>query len=81
MKKTKPEQTTQKNPPYAFGGGILKLLREDAELTLEQLSLHLGRNRQSIAKWEKGTRTPDLKTIIVIAQFFKMKPSDFIVQA
>jgi len=46
----------------------LKRLRQQHQLTQEELAEELGVSRQVIAKWEKGESTPDLQFCIQMAE-------------
>ena len=48
----------------------LKKLREDAELTQEELALRLNISRSAIAKWEQGKGMPSLDLLKSLALFF-----------
>lgn len=48
-------------------GGVLKRLREDCGLTVEQVSSHLGVSRDAIFDWEGGARVPDLVGLAALA--------------
>lgn len=48
----------------------LKKLRKDKMISQKSLSEALQLSRSTIAQYEGGTRTPDLQTLIRIAQFF-----------
>ncbi len=59
-------------------GDILKKLREESELTQEELALRLGINRSSIAGYEsKNVKKPEFDTFIKIADYFKVS-ADFL---
>ncbi len=48
----------------------IKELREQRRLNQEGLALKLNVSQSTISAYEKGERTPDLKTLISIANFF-----------
>lgn len=48
----------------------LKQLRVERQLSQEGLALRLNISQSTISAYEIGDRTPDLKTLIVIARFF-----------
>ena len=50
----------------------LKELREKQGLSQNQLGKHLGFTRSTICQYEKGTREPDYKTLIKLANFFNV---------
>lgn len=47
-------------------------LRNLHELTQEQVAEMLGVTSQAISKWERGTSYPDIETLPIIANFFKV---------
>ena len=48
----------------------LKELREERRLSQDGLALKLNVSQSTISAYEIGERTPDLETLIAIAQFF-----------
>ena len=48
----------------------LKELREEQRLSQNGLALKLNVSQSTISAYEVGDRTPDLETLIAIAQFF-----------
>ena len=50
----------------------LTLLRKEKGLSQVELSKELGISQQSISKYENGTREPDNKTLINIANYFNV---------
>lgn len=48
----------------------IRQLREDKELTQEELAKVLGISRATLASWEIGRREPDFETASKIADFF-----------
>ena len=48
----------------------LKELREEQRLSQDGLALKLNVSQSTISAYEVGDRTPDLETLIAIAQFF-----------
>lgn len=48
----------------------LRELRKEAHLTTTALGEILGCSNQAITNYELGNRTPDLKTLIMIADYF-----------
>lgn len=47
---------------------IVRIARQRAGLTQEQLALRSGHPRESIARWETGAREPSLKTLQSVAE-------------
>jgi len=48
----------------------LKELREEAGLSMRQLSAKIGFTDVAIGKWEKGLQVPNIDTLNVFADFF-----------
>lgn len=48
----------------------LKELRDSSGLTQVKLAEQLGVVQQTVAKWEKGTASPDPDTLVLIADIF-----------
>ena len=53
-------------------GKRLRELREEKELGQKELALALNTSKQNISRWEKGYFEPDQKTIVSLAQYFKV---------
>jgi DNA-binding XRE family transcriptional regulator len=53
-------------------GERFKQLREEANLTMEQLAASLGTKKQTISRYENNQREPEYATLIKIAQFFNV---------
>ena len=51
-------------------GKNLKTLREDNDLTQEDLASSLAVSRQAICMWEKGERMPKVSILTKIAKIF-----------
>lgn len=58
----------------------LKYLREKRGVNQKDLSLSLGLSQAAVGNWESGSRTPDIETIIKLAQFFDVTLDDFILR-
>lgn len=50
----------------------LKELREESSLSQLELGKKLNVTQAGVAKWEAGTREPDLDMLIIIAQYFNV---------
>ena len=48
----------------------LKLLRKQKHMSQLSLAMKLNTTQMSISRYETGKRKPDLKTLILIADFF-----------
>ncbi|MGN6276697.1 MAG: helix-turn-helix domain-containing protein [Solirubrobacterales bacterium] len=55
--------TPESAKPQPFVAAILKLLRERADLTQEELALELGMSPSEISHLESGRRNPTLGTL------------------
>lgn len=55
----------------------LKELRNEKELSQDELAKQTGLSRSAISAWESGTRVPAATTIIVLAKFFGVS-SDYL---
>lgn len=49
-----------------------KFLREKAGLTQAEFAEKHGLSQQAISKYENGTREPDLKTLIIFADYYNV---------
>ena len=58
----------------------LKYLREKRGMNQKDLSVSLGLSQAAVGNWESGSRTPDIETIIKLAQFFDVTLDDFILR-
>ena len=50
----------------------LKDLRMEKGLTLKQLSEHIGVSFNTISRWEREERVPNIENIVALAEFFKV---------
>jgi Predicted transcriptional regulators len=50
----------------------LKILRLEEGLSQQELSLKLNIPRTTISSWELGRRSPDIKMLEILADFFKV---------
>ena len=51
-------------------GGFLKELRQEKQMTQEQLAEQMGVSRRTVSRWETGNNLPDLSVIIELADFY-----------
>ncbi|MBR2614961.1 MAG: helix-turn-helix transcriptional regulator [Clostridia bacterium] len=56
----------------------LKELREEKNLTQNELGIEVGVSQAAIARWEEGKRSPNLEAIIALAKFFDVT-SDYLI--
>lgn len=59
-------------------GPQLVKLRESRSLTQYQLANQTGITRAAISHYEKGRREPDIETLVMLADFFKVSLDDFV---
>lgn len=57
----------------AYTGSNLKVRREAALLTQEELAKKIGVIKQTIIAWEKGRATPSFKHLRVLRDIFETK--------
>ncbi len=50
----------------------LKDLRMEKGLSLKQLSEHIGVSFNTISRWEREERVPNIENIVALAEFFKV---------
>ena len=62
-------------------GAIVRELREERDLSQEDLALAAERHRTYISLLERGRNSPSLKTIFQIAEVFGIKPSELLERA
>ena len=51
-------------------GGFLKELRQEKQMTQEQLAEQMGVSRRTVSRWETGNNLPALSVIIELADFY-----------
>jgi len=51
-------------------GKKIKELREEKELSQKMLGKELNLSQATIARWETGVRTPDIYSVVILADFF-----------
>jgi transcriptional regulator with XRE-family HTH domain len=59
-------------------GDKIKLLRQEAGYTQEELAKKMGLAKSTIAHYESGRREPDTKTIIKIANLFNISTDNIL---
>lgn len=62
----------------AFINDIIKIKREELNLTQEELAEKIGVTRQAISKWELNKNLPDVYSIKKLAEVFNMDANDLI---
>lgn len=53
-------------------GGFLKELRQEKQLTQEQLAEQLCVSRRTVSRWETGNNLPDLSVLVELADFYSV---------
>ncbi len=53
-------------------GTFLKELRNEKNITQEQLAEKLGVSRRTVSRWETGSNMPDLDLLIVMADHYEV---------
>lgn len=59
-------------------GKNIKRLRNEHNLTQEEIANHLGISFQSISKWERGDGYPDIEMLPTLANYFKVSIDELI---
>ena len=54
-------------------GENIKKLRNEKQVTQEQLAAHLSISSQSVSKWENNVNTPDIFLLPAIAEYFEVQ--------
>ena len=62
-------------------GSIIRMKREEAGLTQQQLGDLLFVSRQTVSRWEGGSRNPDLLTLRKIASILNISNEDVLMSA
>ena len=55
-------------------------LRKDAGLSQQQLADDLNLSRRAISLWETGRRTPDIQSVLLLADYFQVS-LDYLVKS
>lgn len=53
-------------------GGFLKELRQEKQITQEQLAEQMGVSRRTVSRWETGNNLPDLSVLVELADFYNV---------
>lgn len=53
------------------------MLRKEAQMTQEELAKACHVSRQAVSRWEKGETKPDIESLVLLAQTFKISIDDF----
>lgn len=55
----------------------LKELREEKNMSLKKLAKETGFSDTALGRWERGTQIPNIETLIILCQYFKVT-SDYL---
>ena len=50
----------------------LKEIRKDKGLSMSELANKIGVSTNTISRWERGERIPNLEALVALAKFFKV---------
>lgn len=50
----------------------LKEMRKDKGLSMSELANKIGVSTNTISRWERGERIPNLEALVALAKFFKV---------
>mgnify|MGYP002796210196 FL=1 len=50
----------------------LKEIRKDKGLSMSELANKIGVSTNTISRWERGERIPNLEALVTLAKFFKV---------
>ncbi len=56
----------------------LKLIREGENITQSQLAKETGIKQQSISRWERGERLPNILDLVKLANYYKISVDELI---
>ena len=59
-------------------GAFLKKLRNEKNLTQEQLAEKFGVSRRSVSRWEGGYNLPDIDILIKMSEFYEVELKDLL---
>ncbi|MGO2565433.1 MAG: helix-turn-helix transcriptional regulator [Brochothrix thermosphacta] len=59
-------------------GEKLKMLREQTDITQEEVSQKLNVTRQSVCNWENNKNYPDLTTLVTLSQLYNISLDDLL---
>lgn len=53
-------------------GGFLKELRQEKQITQEQLAEQMGVSRRTVSRWETGNNLPDLSVLVELSDYYNV---------
>ena len=59
-------------------GNKINQLRKLSGMTQEQLAEKLNVSRQTISKWESGSSTPDIESVVKVSEIFQVSLDDLL---
>jgi len=77
MKKSTPRSIKEMSIEKSFGQ-VLRQLRQERDLSQEDLGLESGYHRTYISLLERGKKNPSLQTIFQLAKSLNVEPSEII---
>ena len=57
-------------------GNFLKELRQEKQMTQEQLAEYIGVSRRTVSRWETGNNLPDLSVLVELADYYDVDLKD-----
>ena len=57
-------------------GKMIKKLREEANMTQDNLAEKMNVTRQAVSNWENGKTSPDIDTLFRLSQVFNVSIED-----
>ena len=58
----------------------LKIKREEAQLTQEEVASRIGVEQNTVSQWEKGVRIPRASNLIALAKLFNCTVDELLTQ-
>ena len=59
-------------------GNKINQLRKLSGMTQEQLAEKLNVSRQTISKWESGSSSPDIESVVKVSEIFQVSLDDLL---
>lgn len=66
---------------WQFDKSKLLCVRVKHEMTQREVALKLGKTKQMYHQWESGERTPNIHSLIKLAELYQVRPQYFFVQS
>lgn len=68
----------QKPADYRFRAELLRILRTEKRLTMQEVASQIGVDAAQVARWENGLTQPRLRKIKLLAKLFGIDKNNFI---